>query len=255
MKGEKLNVIKINTNKHLKLIPIGDVHLGADIDMDLFEKAIRTIRKNSNALCILMGDILECPSKKVGGAVHKQTMTTSDALLLAVELLKPIKNKIIGLHQGNHEERLFKEHGFDVGQDLAAHLNVPYFRYSTYNKIIVNGIEYLIYSTHGSSGAKISLSKLRVINKFSEWNTADLFLMGHVHTRAWTTQDYIYSTGSEIKVGTRHYVLTGHFLNWKNSYADKMNLQIDLPSYPVITLDGRVKDIRVFFPKPTGFYD
>ena len=248
MEKQKVNCFDMKGVKQCKVYVLSDLHLGAKINFSLAKQLVNCVNKQKYALLLCNGDLLEFPDKNVGDSVYNYVKNPQSALDMLYDLLEPVKDKIIGMHQGNHEQRIMKKNGIDITHMLAKQLGVPYLKYSAYTKIIVNGIPYIIWSTHGNSGAKKPLSKMRVIENLSYQHDADVYIMGHVHAANARKFNYGYvNSKNEACVKHKYLVLAGHFLTYKDSYADMMNLLEEGNSYPVITLRGDKKEVMVNF--------
>jgi hypothetical protein len=105
------------------------------------------------------------------------------------EIIKPIRNRIIGLGTGNHEKNILKRCSTHPMKRLAKRLEVPFLGYS--------GLIRLILSEGGSAGRKVTIrwhhgwgggsrTQGADLTKYSKdmiyWE-ADVFLYGHVHRK------------------------------------------------------------------------
>lgn len=173
-----------------------------------------------------MGDYLECAHKASGtGAVYEQVKSPQEQYESIMELFKPIKKKIIGLHSGNHEWRAYRDTGIDLTKNLARELNTTDLGFACFTKLKLGKQNYDIYSTHGASGSWTPEGKMRAIRKLSESFDADLYLYGHVHDISIQTEESrkIDDRSRTVKRRKKYYVNTGHFLNYEGSYAEMKN--------------------------------
>ena len=247
-KRESIKAVNYSTDAdELLLVPIGDVHLRAPTCN--IQKFLATVEfvKNTDCVVVLMGDLMEAASRHSVGAGWAEQVASPQAQLDAfVEVLTPIKDKIILTLEGNHEERIWKHSGMKVAKILANMLGVPYGGYSAFLKIKVRDNNYVTYAQHGSSNAWYPHTKLTAAMRTAQHTEADLYLYGHTHellslTVPWRYMDMRSRT---VKFGKRYFVLTGSFLEYANSYAEKKNM------YPVKTgianvfLSGKKWDIH-----------
>jgi hypothetical protein len=89
---------------------------------------------------------------------------------------------------------------------------------------------------------------MKVLRDLSRFNTnADLYLMGHVHTNYTSINPINYPDTTYKRVILKKPILqlTGHFLNYYNSYAEESNMQPEPPSCPIIHLSGTKKEITI----------
>ena len=107
------------------------------------------------------------------------------------DLLMPIKDKCIGVLQGNHElkyEKLFQQR---LTAWLAAELGTKCFDYSTiFDLVFRRGgkkgttKKFRVYAHHGAGYAITSGGKLnRLIGFMHRWPKADIVIIGHVHEK------------------------------------------------------------------------
>jgi len=224
----------------MKLIPLGDVHLGAPTcNVKKFLGTVDYIKKSKSKV-ILMGDLMECASKSsVGAGWVEQTETPQLQLNILYDILKPIKDQIIVLLDGNHEHRIWKTSGVKVSEVLAQRLGVPYGGYSCFVGLRVNDQKYIIHAQHGSSSARYPHTKLTGAMSTANHTSADVFLYGHTHELMSLTLDKreLEMKGRKTKLIKRkvYYVLTGGFLEYSSSYAERKNM------YPTKTGVAKLK--------------
>ncbi len=251
----KLNAVNYKVKDHLTLIPLGDVHFGSrDCDVDVFKAHLDMIKDKKDVAVILMGDIVNCGTREsVGAGNYDDNRNPEEQYEEMLEFMKPIKNKIIGCHQGNHEERIRNLSSFDISKMLSRELGVPYLQYGALHKIKVNNINYHVYSIHGSSGATTAAGKMNACRRMQENVDADIYLQGHTHALDYNTQIYhkIDNRARVIRRKIRHFILTGSFVDWDGSYGEKKNYSLSPIGVPKIKLYGNLsrgtKKVEVTF--------
>lgn len=203
-----------------------------------------------------MGDYCDHATKQMRhGGVYRQIMSPQEQLDGIIELFEPIKDKCLGLHEGNHEEGIFRGSGVDPTKYMCKALNVRNLGWSIFHRFRVGDIEfrgdqnYILYSTHGSSNAKLPHTKIRKCLELSKNFEANIYCFGHVHEIALHTETYreLDSRGYGLKVRKRYFILTGHFLRYEGSYAERMNLIPSKLGVPKITLFKDKWDVHVSF--------
>lgn len=106
---------KLDVGNNLKLYVLSDTHIGdANADINTLKRIINYIKDTPECYCILLGDILNTALKTSKSDIYSETLSIADAQKLAVELLSPIKDKIIAMSPGNHENRVWREVGVDL---------------------------------------------------------------------------------------------------------------------------------------------
>lgn len=175
----------------LLLVPTSDVHYGNPLfSIDHFNDHIKFILDTPECYTVLNGDLCECVTKSSKGDIHKQVGTPQDQKDWIISKLLPIKDKILGMTTGNHEQRIYNESGFDVSKEIARELHIPYRPEGMLIKISfgdrnssVEGrpFTYWVYMTHGYGGARTKSAKAVKVERVSTWIDADCYLMSHDH--------------------------------------------------------------------------
>ena len=99
MKAIKIKLDR--TLKKVKIITLADLHIGdKDCDMDKVKELINKV-KQKDYYCILNGDILDNAIMDSVGNTYDETYNPIEQLEIAIELLKPIKDKILCITCGN----------------------------------------------------------------------------------------------------------------------------------------------------------
>ena len=83
-------------NNEFQIMVLGDMHIGDDLcDIKLIKETIDYVKNTKNCYVILNGDLLNNALKTSKSDVYKETMTMEEEQDLLIDLLKPIKNKIL----------------------------------------------------------------------------------------------------------------------------------------------------------------
>jgi len=233
----------------VRLVPWGDVHIGAPKGQCLWAKAraeLGYVLLRKNTYLIGMGDYMDCAQKmpwRRGPNIFQSSLQPMEQYQLLLEALKPLAKvgKILGLHSGNHERWIMEDTGIQIIKLLCDSLNVPFLGEGCKTTVYVNKQKYLVYGRHGSSGARYRHTKLAALINQTKDVMADLYLMGHVHQIA------AMKGGKYVgpKITKTYYVLTGHFLNWKGSYAQAFGFDISPAGCVQIKLFADRHDIHV----------
>jgi len=241
-KSMRIHVVNENEYDKIKLVPFGDVHFGAkECNIERAKKTIEWIISKPDARVILMGDLLNSSTKvSVGAGTFDETTSGQAQYDFMLEMLKPIKDKIYGALQGNHEERVRKETGYDITKMLAKDLGCKYYGFGCFTKLKVKDQNYIIYSTHGSSGATLPYTKIKKALDMGKYIESDVLLYAHVHSLQVHTQQYksVNIRNKTVEKRSKYYVLTGHYLNYEDSYAEMKNIVPEKQGSPTITFTG-----------------
>lgn len=94
----------------LRLYAIGDVHVGSEqFDERAIKKKIQIIKDDPYGVVTVCGDLGDYGLKNSVTNVYRQTLTPAEQTQYIYELFNPIKDKIVSLVPGNHENRITKE--------------------------------------------------------------------------------------------------------------------------------------------------
>jgi predicted phosphodiesterase len=219
----------IPDKRRLQVFQMTDVHLGAKTYIkEAFKQQIKKIKKTRFTKVILTGDILENNTKtSVGEGVYEETMTPNDQLLEIIDILRPIKNKIIGISRGNHEKRTSKSEGIDLCDVIARNLDVPRLMDHSLHRFHFGDESYTLLTTHGKSGASTIGGKINAVEKLVHIYGADAYLYGHVH-HLLTWNAIVYGVDG-IKL--RHFGINGSFMDYLDSYAQEAEYRPGMPGY------------------------
>jgi hypothetical protein len=142
-----------------------------------------------------------------------------------VEILKPYKDRIIGVLCGNHEDRTWKECGIDPTSDICALLDISdrYFKWEFHGIVTggAGGRSYTVYAVHSKSASKSNGLELNMVQRdIGGIVDADLCMKAHGHKNAFDTYmvNKINANNNTVIPCERAILLTGHFLDRANSY-------------------------------------
>lgn len=117
------------------LYTLSDVHIGSLFCVEhKFKEVIEEIRKDKKALVYLNGDLIQGFIKNHKNHDYRDLVkgleTPIEQANHLIELLNPIKDKIIGIGMGNHELSCQKSAGDVTKYNICKPLEVPYGGYS-----------------------------------------------------------------------------------------------------------------------------
>lgn len=173
-------IFQYESDKKISLYIIGDVHCGAWGFMEKEYKAyVKEIQDDDNAVVVIVGDLIDNATQGSKGCVFSQRMSPQKQKEKSIEYLYPIRDKIIFVTAGNHEERTFRQTGSDIMYDICSGLNVldKYNYVQGYVKIKSGKQNYNIYATHNIGKVEATIRK-----QCKSFADIDLFVSGHIHT-------------------------------------------------------------------------
>ncbi len=175
----------------VKIIVLSDLHYGSPYcSVKHFLRTVDFIQRNDNCYCFLNGDLCESTIKTSKGEIYKQVGSPDDQKKQVVEWLLPIKDKILAMTTGNHENRIYDVAGTDMSKYIAEWLGVPYrpegmlFKLSFgngNNRTKGKPFVFWSYISHGYGGARTKSAKAVKAERMSTWVHADWYAMSHDH--------------------------------------------------------------------------
>ena len=236
---------------HGYLYPIGDLHRG---DRHLSERGLSKLKgyldhvmSVQNAYVFLMGDILNVASRS-SKTNPFESMSGNDEYAAAVKLFKPYSERIIGCLTGNHEQRMFKDYGFNPLQPFCTELGIPYCGYTAAIRVRVGKRRdrrnefhqlYWGFAHHGSGGGTLGAALNRKMKLQEIAHGMDWYMAGHDHQLINGTRNILVPRRDKIVHQRVHYIDTGSFLDWEYSYAEEMAMPISKQGAPRLRFDGR----------------
>jgi hypothetical protein len=200
---------------------------------------------------LLMGDLLECGiTGSVGDSVYAQKINPQGQFDDVADLLEPLANAglILGLHSGNHCDRIFKTTGINISKMMAGRLEVPYLGSACWHLFRVGKQNYKVYSLHGSSGSKFIYTKIKAATDIAHYfPDADLVAHAHIHdlgSIALERQD-ISLKDKQVIYRKQYVLLTGGYLGYKMSYAEMKGLPPAKIGSPKVKFISTEHDLHV----------
>ncbi|MDO8964369.1 MAG: hypothetical protein Q7W30_07770 [Coriobacteriia bacterium] len=236
---------------------ISDVHAGAEAcDHNLFERDVAWALERRNRYLLTGGDLLDLACKSSVGDTFSQTMNASGQFRYMAQTLRPVAaaGRLVGMVGGNHEDRIYKDSGFDVTGMLGDFLEVPtgdelFVLFHVCPKDSRQTNEYLLYLRHGHGGGGTMGAKANAATRGGLLiPECDVFCSGHTH--ATLSAGDCYTTANRttgfIETRERRFVATGTYLG-REPYSVKKGFPPALKGSPVITLGGDRRFVSVSF--------
>ncbi len=233
-KVEGINIIQVilpNTLEEIEIVPIADVHIGdPNSDIKMFKEMVQYVLENPNRYVILNGDLMDMALTMSVSDSYGAVLSPARQVEKVAEILKPIKDRILAIVQGNHEFRTYKYTGIDVSHYLASMLGIT-DRYSDNSFMLflkvgqsqtarpskIKQQVYSIFVQHGAGGGrKIGGKANRLSDSDDIIADADLYIMGHVHTpMAFPTSTFVTDTQNMTIVRkNKFFLLNNSFLDF-----------------------------------------
>lgn len=246
------------TKNDLTIIPISDVHLGAK------EHAARewaafcdSILKTPHIYITLGGDLINNATRSSVSNVFDDTMRPREQKKLMVEMLTPIKDRILCAVTGNHERRSTKDVDDDPTYDIMCKLDLEhlYRENIAFIKIRMGDFggrgtlnpTYTLAVTHGSGGGILTGGAVNRNERFGyAVDGLDCLIVGHTHKPFITQPSKIVIDGHNNRVSVKPFkvVSSTSWLGYGGYAAQKMLLPAS-HALQTITLKANKKEIIV----------
>lgn len=233
---------------YVEVMFIGDSHCGSpQFDEQRFLANLKYCIDNL-VYVFLMGDLIEVATRhSVGAGVYEQEEIADSQHEKMVKWLKPLadRNLIIGCHQGNHCERIYKECGFNVSKALARELKIPYLGDACWSEFRVGKESYDIYSLHGRTGSRFDGTALLAVERISTSFFADLVCMGHTHKCVNSIVIMQKVDHGQVKEHKKHLLITGSYVKYDGGYGQTLGLPISKLGSPKVKFYKNKHDLLV----------
>lgn len=238
---------------HCNLYVISDSHCGCnDWKRDALQADIKLIYNDPLALVVFPGDTLHNDLTSSVGSCYEQQIPPGEQKYVMRDMLMPIKDKIVGMITGNHENRT-KEDARNI-KDLALFLGVPYFTDEICIAIPVGNDRnhaqvYTGYGIHGSCNSSNVGAVATALQRLDGICDADFYFMGHCHQPlqfplTWFRRDLYNKKMIPI---IRQYFASGSYQG-REKYPVTKGMRPKVLGSPVIRLDGTKKEMKVELP-------
>lgn len=224
-------------NQPITIFPISDVHYGAIGHMeDAWTDFCRMIEQTPNAYVILGGDMINNNTRSSVGSPWDDTVRPREQKKIMVEMLTPIKDRILCCVTGNHEARSLKDADNDPTYDIMAKLdledlyrpNIAFMKVSLGRRKDDNTPiqSYTFAVTHGSGGGIYTGATVNRNERFGNViENLDCLVVGHTHKGTVSKPSKIVIDRKNAKVSMSHYTVIS-MVSWMNygGYALKKML-------------------------------
>lgn len=256
-----MKVIKAGLPTDIQTLEIhvfADEHIGDNnCDIPRLKKRIDYVADTPNAYCILNGDILDYASRTSIGDIEAREFNIMGQVEKAVELFKPIKDKVLAITTGNHEARSYKKEGIDISKLIAMQLGL--------NEIYTDGgalifvtfgqaakmhgrqdkATYSIYCLHGAGGGRKEGAKAIRLADMASIVDADVYIHSHTHLPMIMKQGYyrVDRCNRSVRHVTKLFVNTASNLNY-GGYGEVQEYKPNSKDTPIIYLEARKRKLE-----------
>ena len=240
----------------LEIYILSDVHLGDPlVDYNKLEKWFEEVLAEENRYVIVNGDMLNWASRTSKSDIYSDMFPPNEQIDRVVELLEPIKHRILVMIEGNHELRAYNEGVLPMYQ-VAKRLGIfhTYADNGCYILFVKFGMSqgrenrkmpYAIYGKHGNGGGMRVGSKINKLEDMQGIIDADVFIHSHTHTPAIFKKKFNridYRNQKETPI-TQLFVNSNAWLDY-GGYGEVKGYTPTSTDYPKIILNGIERDAK-----------
>ena len=240
----------------IEIHPMADLHIGDNMcDFKSIMERIAYIKNTPNAYCILDGDLMDTAIASSIGDTYGANLQPMEQLKQCVKIFEPIKDKILAVLPGNHENRVYKSDGVDLTEIMCSQLGIPE-KYSPTTALLFIRFGrqmgknhnrpqfYTAYVTHGSGGGRKEGGKVNRLADLASIVDADIYIHAHTHLPLVFKESFFRVSGSNSSVALvdKLFVNTAASLNY-GGYGDKAGFKPASKRSPVIFLHGLKRDM------------
>lgn len=251
-----MKVIKIDLPKELSSVELhtfADEHVGDEhCDLKRLLARIEYVKNTPNAYCILNGDLVDNATKTSIGDTYTQVFNPMEQLTKAVEIFQPIRDKILCITHGNHENRTYKKEGINLSRLIANQLGLA-DKYSPTSAVLFIRLgedganhrrkyRYTVYVLHGSGGGRKEGAKAIRLADMASIIDTDIYIHSHTHLPMVMKQGFhrIDTNNSKVALVDKLFVNTAANLNY-GGYGEAGEFKPSSKDTPVIYLSGTKK--------------
>ena len=262
-----MKVIKIDLPRELTSVELhtfADEHIGDEhSDIKRVLERIEHVKNTPNAYCILNGDIMDNATKTSIGDTYTQVFNPMEQLERAVEIFAPIKDKILCITHGNHENRTYKKEGINLSRLIADQLGLSDKYTPTSATLFIRVGEnsrghkeskgsgklrqicYTLYVLHGSGGGRKEGAKAIRLADMASIIDTDVYIHSHTHLPMIMKQGYhrIDDRNNAVAYVTKLFVNTAANLTY-GGYGEAQEFKPTSNDTPVIYLSGTKKEFN-----------
>ena len=217
----------------LHLVPIGDIHWGTiNCDEDKLIETIKWVKEKPDTYTILMGDMAEYINlndpRFDPSTLHPTCRDHLDNLAsfqteAIIRMFWPIRHRIMGILEGNHEDVIRRKYHFNPTDVMAERLGVPNLTYNAFIRWHIHRTPkgrqqtntLVIYASHGFGAGRYAGGKVNNLLNLARGFEADIYLVGHVHEKIGKDADRLYVTHQgdpHVVARKKIFAITGCFL-------------------------------------------
>jgi hypothetical protein len=245
---------------YTELVEVGDLHAGsAHFDEKKALKHRSYILESPDRKVLHLGDGIENALRSSpGSSMFKQKMPPSEQRAWLREYYRPVRERVLGVVAGNHEDRSEREADISADELLVNFLDCPWIRWEAVLSITVGdsrrGQNYTIYTRHAiSNSSKPHVVLGAMFNKAKTVQGCDVYTFAHNHMYLYESQLALIPDPrhNRVRKKMQHFVMGDSFIDYEESYAEQHGYPIPNPGQFSLRLyrdTHKVEVVRLLYP-------
>lgn len=256
------DLVKVDLGQEVDYVHVrifADWHIGdRHCNFAKIKENVDILKRDPHQYAIVAGDLMNNATKASVSDIYAEKLSPHEQADRIIEILEPVKDKILYMTSGNHENRTFREAGMDPTAIVAAKLDLT-DRYSKTggllrvalgrdrtctSKTCPRRIKYYFYILHGSGGGAKPGAKINRLVDLASIVDADVYIHAHTHLPMTTMIPFcrINRTHDLVTMEDRLFVNASAKLNY-GGYGKEKGMAPASMADPVIFLNGRRRAI------------
>lgn len=246
----------------LLLFFLSDTHIGEGLCCyDEIIQLVSIVASLPNARLVVNGDMINNAIKTSVSDIYSEKMNPDEQIDMIVEILRPVRDKIVVYNKGNHEDRTYKLTGISVSKQVCRAL------FNDGYKDIYSGgaflcflsfgknkgresrrTSYSMYGMHGSGGGKLLGSKVNRVEAITPTIDADIYVHSHTHEQFAIPRSRKKVDLRNKKCVDEEYTIV-NTKAWMDfgGYGEEYGFKPSSKRFHYLTLDGNRKDVAGSF--------
>ncbi len=253
-----LIIYEFPKNKDIKIYPISDLHIGAkECMLETWKDFMKRLKREKNSYITIQGDMMNNATKSSVSNVYEEIMSPSDQKRWLADQLYEIRDKILCVVPGNHENRSKRDVDDHPLYDVCCKLDIEdRYRPNAAFMIIrigdkqASGLRnptYTLCVLHGKGGGIYTGASVNRNERFGAIiDNLDILIVSHSHKVVMTKPGKIYIDPRNEKVSFKPFNLV-QATSWLKygGYALQGQLLPGSHALQEIILRGNKKSVKV----------
>lgn len=235
----------------INVYPLGDVHIGSqDFDLEQWNRWKEMVMSDPYGYVVLVGDLVDNGLRNSKTNPYEATMRPREQKEWLKDQLRPLKNRILGGVQGNHEIRSVNESDDCPMYDVMAKLdledlyreNMAFIKVSLGEKNKERQFAYTLVLGHGASKGRVE--------KFSySIDGMDALITGHTHQGSsnFYSKIVIDPHNEKVRVDGYTHLVVPSFAKMGGYALRAMYSPQDHRKIPILSLSGKTKEVTILW--------